>query len=50
MSVEMILLGLLREPASGYELKRFFDLGIRHFWAAEISQIYSALKRQARAG
>jgi len=45
MSLDHILLGLLREPASGYDLKRLFDERIAHFWAAELSQIYPTLKR-----
>src|SRR5437588_510550 len=45
MGLDNILLGLLRQPASGYDLKRVFDEGIGHFWAAELSQIYPALKR-----
>jgi len=45
MSLDNILLGLLRQPASGYDLKRVLDEGIGHFWAAELSQIYPALKR-----
>lgn len=45
MSLEHILLGLVREPASGYDLKRLFDERIAHFWAAELSQIYPTLKR-----
>jgi len=45
VSLEHILLGLLREPASGYDLKAVLDHGIGHFWAAELSQIYPSLKR-----
>jgi PadR family transcriptional regulator, regulatory protein AphA len=45
VSLEHILLGLLREPASGYDLKVILDNGIGHFWAAELSQIYPTLKR-----
>ena len=45
MSLEHILLGLLREPASGYDLKAVLDNGIGHFWAAELSQVYPSLKR-----
>ncbi|MGA8036328.1 MAG: PadR family transcriptional regulator [Candidatus Acidiferrales bacterium] len=45
MSLEYILLGLLREPASGYDLKAVLDNGIGHFWAAELSQVYPSLKR-----
>jgi len=48
MSLEHILLGLLREPASGYDLKRVFDERISHFWAAELSQIYPTLGRLER--
>jgi PadR family transcriptional regulator, phenolic acid-responsive transcriptional regulator len=50
MSLDHILLGLLRQPASGYELKRMFDESIGHFWAAELSQIYPTLKRLERHG
>jgi PadR family transcriptional regulator AphA len=45
MSLEHILLGLLREPASGFDLKSVLDNGIGHFWAAELSQVYPSLKR-----
>ena len=50
MSLEHILLGLLREPASGYDLKVVLDHGIGHFWAAELSQIYPSLKRLEKQG
>ncbi len=45
MSLDHLLLGLLREPASGYDLKKVFDDRIGYFWAAELSQIYPTLKR-----
>jgi DNA-binding PadR family transcriptional regulator len=45
MSLRHILLGLLRKPASGYDLKREFDGSLAHFWAAELSQIYPTLKQ-----
>ena len=45
MSLDHILLGLLREPATGYDLKNAFSETIRHFWSAELSQIYPTLKR-----
>ena len=45
MSLDHILLGLLREPATGYDLKNAFSEHARHFWSAELSQIYPALKR-----
>jgi PadR family transcriptional regulator, regulatory protein AphA len=48
--LDYILLGLLREPASGYELKRLFDERIHYFWAAELSQIYVTLQRLERKG
>lgn len=50
MSLPHILLGLLREPASGYDLKSRFDRDIRHFWSAELSQIYPTLKRMEARG
>ena len=45
MSLDHILLGLLREPATGYDLKNAFSENVRHFWSAELSQIYPSLKR-----
>ena len=45
MSLDHILLGLLREPATGYDLKDAFREGVGHFWSAELSQIYPTLKR-----
>lgn len=50
MSLERILLGLLRDPASGYDLRKEFDRGPRHFWTAELSQIYPALDAMERRG
>jgi PadR family transcriptional regulator AphA len=50
MSLEHILLGLLREPASGYDLKTLFDERIHYFWAAELSQIYPTLQKLEREG
>ena len=48
MSLDHILLGLLRDPATGYDLGNTFREGVRHFWSAELSQIYPALKRLER--
>jgi DNA-binding PadR family transcriptional regulator len=45
MSLNFILLGLLRQPASGKDLKGWFTLAFHHFWAAEPSQIYRTLAR-----
>ncbi|MGH7558453.1 MAG: helix-turn-helix transcriptional regulator [Gemmatimonadota bacterium] len=50
MSLPHILLGLLRDPASGYDLKDAFERGARHFWSAELSQIYPTLKRMETRG
>ncbi|MHC5003575.1 MAG: PadR family transcriptional regulator [Planctomycetota bacterium] len=48
--LDHILLGLLREPLSGYGLKAEFDGTAGHFWPAELSQIYRTLKRLERDG
>lgn len=50
MSLDHLLLGLLAEPAAGYDLKRVFGMTLRHFWDAELSQIYPALARLERQG
>lgn len=50
MTLEHILLGLMREPASGTDVKRAFDEAIGHFWAAELSQVYPTLNRMERDG
>jgi len=50
MSLDAILLALTREPASGYDLKQAFDQALRHFWAADASQIYRTLQRLEDAG
>ncbi|WP_091672739.1 PadR family transcriptional regulator [Micromonospora auratinigra] len=46
MSLEhAILVSLLEQPASGYELARRFDRSIGRFWTATHQQIYRVLKR-----
>jgi DNA-binding PadR family transcriptional regulator len=45
MALDHILLGLLREPSTGYDLKKLFDGSLGHFWAAEQSQIYTTLAK-----
>jgi DNA-binding PadR family transcriptional regulator len=45
VSLEHIVLGCLETPASGYDIKTYFDRQIRQFWSAELSQIYPTLKR-----
>lgn len=50
MSLKHILLGLLHEPASGYDVKKKFDRSLRNFWRAELSQIYPQLQKLEQAG
>ena len=51
MSLKHALLGLLTyHPMTGYELKQFFDSTIKHFWSAELSQIYPTLKSLEEQG
>ena len=50
MSLENILLGMLGEPASGYDLKARFNEGPRYFWPAELSQIYPTLQKLEKNG
>ena len=50
MSLRHIILGLLDEPASGYDLRREFGASLKHFWAAELSRIYPALSALERDG
>lgn len=45
MSLPHVLLGILRTPATGYDIRRQFESGDAYFWAAELSQIYPALKK-----
>ena len=51
MSLEHAILGFLNyRPFSGYDLKKVFDNSVRHFWAADQSQIYRTLARLADKG
>ena len=50
MSLEHILLGMLDEPASGYDLGGAFGSSAALFWGAELSQIYPTLKRMLGKG
>ena len=50
MSLNHILLGLLRKPSSGYDIKQSFDQVFKHFWSAKLAQIYPALNRLERDG
>ena len=50
MSLDHILLGLLRDPGCGYELKGRFEDTATHFWDARLSQIYPTLRRMEERG
>lgn len=50
MSLPHILLGVIGEPTSGYDIKQKFDSSLKHFWFAELSQIYPALKKLVADG
>lgn len=50
MSLQHILLGLLQQPASGYDLKHEFEQRLSHYWGADLAQIYPTLKRMQQAG
>lgn len=50
MGLEHVLLGLLRSPASGYELKRHLDQAFSQFWVADLPQIYRTLNRMEGDG
>lgn len=51
MSLEHAILGFLNyRPLSGYDLKKIFDMSVRHFWSADQSQIYRTLTRLAERG
>lgn len=50
MSLDHILLGILRTPASGYEIRRQFQEVFSHFWAADLPQIYRTLNRMEQDG
>ncbi len=50
MSLPHVLLGMLASPASGYDLKQRFGQSVRHFWHAELSQIYPVLSKLEKDG
>src|SRR5688572_808783 len=50
MNLDGVLLGLLRNPSTGYQVKQAFDTIFSHIWAAELSQIYRTLKRLEQEG
>jgi PadR family transcriptional regulator AphA len=50
VSLDHLLLGALRTPATGYELQARFRDVYDHFWPAELSQIYRTLRRLEEEG
>jgi len=50
MSLEHIILGALKQPQSGYDLKRWFDEVFSFFWNADQSQIYRTITRLSERG
>jgi DNA-binding PadR family transcriptional regulator len=44
------MLGMLREPHSGYDIKKKFEQSLRNFWSAELSQIYPLLQKMDDEG
>jgi PadR family transcriptional regulator, regulatory protein AphA len=48
MSLRYAVLGFLSmRPLTGYDLKKYFDASVRHFWTADQAQIYRALSHMA---
>lgn len=50
MSLDNILLGILKNPAAGYDIKQQFEQVFRHFWSADLAQIYRSLSRLEKEG
>ncbi len=50
MSLSHVLLGLLDEPRSGYDLKKHLDQEAGIYWSATQTQVYSTAHRLERAG
>jgi PadR family transcriptional regulator AphA len=50
MSLKHIMLGILREPHSGYDIKKRFEKSLQSFWRAELSQIYPLLQKMENDG
>jgi DNA-binding PadR family transcriptional regulator len=45
VSLKYIMLGMLREPHSGYDIGKQFEQSLKNFWKAELSHIYPLLKK-----
>jgi DNA-binding PadR family transcriptional regulator len=51
MALSHAILGFLDyQPLSGYDLKKYFDQSIAHFWSATQSHIYKALEKLEQGG
>ena len=51
MPLSHAILGFLDyRPMSGYDLKKFFDQSVAHFWSATQSHIYKALENLEQDG
>lgn len=51
MSLDHAILGFLNyQPLSGYDLKKVFDVSVKHFWPADQSQIYRTLAKLEQDG
>ena len=51
MPLEHAILAFIEfEPMSGYDLKKFFDVSVAHFWSATQSHIYKSLEGLEKKG
>jgi PadR family transcriptional regulator AphA len=50
VSLKYIMLGMLREPHSGYDIGKQFAQSLKNFWKAELSQIYPLLNKMENDG
>lgn len=50
MSLANILLGLINEPKSGYDIKQMFEEVLHYIWNADLAQIYPTLKKMEANG
>jgi DNA-binding PadR family transcriptional regulator len=51
MPLEHAILAFIEyQPISGYDLKKFFDVSIAHFWSATQSHIYKSLEGMEKKG
>jgi len=51
MSLKYALLGFLNHSSmTGYDLKQHFDQSVRHFWSANLSQMYPTLSQMEKDG